>query len=140
MLVDMRTAATVLLALSTLACDAAEPERSSTRGGHTPVVQLDLAAAPEPPADCRAGWVCTGDCLGAAFLAGELATDAWPACVELCEPGPNDAAHHHDWWVSAVETTCEADWTDGCLWDAVNPDLTGTLAGATLGGCLRQGV
>ena len=129
------------------ACDTEAP--TAPRGGGLPGPG-DLAPTPEPirPSrmDCRDAHYCYRDCLGAVFLAGELATDHHESCAESCEPevdwsGPAGVElDQWSWWVDAVEVQCADDWSDACLWGAIVPDLHGDggdLSGTVLDGCLR---
>lgn len=88
-------------------------------------------------ADCRDAYFCARDCLGAAFLEGEPATESVDACAARCEPSDSVEAHHWGWWVAALEQTCEDDWTDECVWAAAVPSLGEGLSGITLDACLR---
>lgn len=118
----------IILACNMCACDI--PSQSPRVGF--------VASIPFDPVDCRDAHYCYRDCLGAAFIEHEQLVDEHTACVESCEPQDNDAAHHFDWWVSALETQCENDWTDECLIRGTQFDYQ-TLSSITLDGCMRQG-
>lgn len=141
----MRTQALTILLFLT-ACDTAEPtspRETTARGGDW---------SPNPPdirpsrRDCRDAHFCYRDCLGAAWLGGTDSVDVHEVCADECTPevlwsSPAGVElHQWDFWIAAVETQCEDDWTDDCLWNAVIPDLHGDggdLSGTVLDACLR---
>ena len=127
----MEKITTLLLCLCLSGCDQEAPPhadgfRSSSEEGPR---RRDLS-------DCRAAYYCFRDCLGGAYLDGASAPDAEPACAERCSPALEVERHHWGWWVSALEQSCEEDWTDECIWEEAVPSLGEGLSGVTLDACL----
>lgn len=134
----------MLLAAILLACDPDQADRAAdARGG-------DWRAPKRSPVltrlDCRDAHFCYRSCQGQAFLDGHSAAAMHNACSDACEPevlagGPaTTELDHWSWWVSAVETQCEDDWSDACVLAAMVPDLHGDggdLSGIVLDACLH---
>ncbi|HWB76432.1 MAG TPA: hypothetical protein VG755_15805 [Nannocystaceae bacterium] len=134
-------AALAALLLIVAACDTTTTP-TAPRTGAVAEVELAQPTDPATPLDCRSAHYCYRSCQGAGFLAGESAADLHGDCAAQCEPVGFDATNHWTWWIDAVDTQCEDDWSDECILAAMVPDLhgdDGDLSGTLLDACMQQG-